>query len=247
MSNLLEQFIIDLKAVDTIAAYEDVTLRLSEMLQQEMFESEIIQRVRTKVKYLKNKFSDESTKENMINAKNSLIVYLEDILTSTNSNPLKEKQEVLLQYLEHFHLFLEMFREIEPDKRAKLTAENLQKIQIENEYDLQHILYAVLKPLFMDARKEVAEDSGIGTIRSDIRIASADSIIEAKCTRNNMSFKKLTEEIEADIVHYTSKFIYFYVYDKAKIIKDKYIFETNFSQIFDGKTVRVIILQPVKM
>ena len=35
-----------------------------------------------------------------------------------------------------------------------------------------------------------------------------------------MSLKKLTEEIEADIVHYKANDIYFYIYDKEKNIKD---------------------------
>ena len=30
-----------------------------------------------------------------------------------------------------------------------------------------------------------------------------------KCTRANMSLKKLTEEVEADIVHYNAELIYF--------------------------------------
>ena len=62
------------------------------------------------------------------------------------------------------------------DKRASLTTENLQKIQIENEYDLQHLLYAVIKPLCPDARREVNDDSGVGTVRSDIKILSLNSV-----------------------------------------------------------------------
>ena len=62
-----------------------------------------------------------------------------------------------------------------------------------------------------------------------------------------MSLKKLTEELEADIVHYKADFIYFYIYDKEKLIKDKQNFEAYFSKEFDGKKVIAIILQPVTM
>ena len=72
----------------------------------------------------------------------------------------------------------------------------MQEIRIENEYDLQHLLFAALKPLCLDARKEVTEDSGVGAVRSDIKIPSVNTVIEAKCTRNTMNLKKLTEEIE---------------------------------------------------
>ena len=123
----------------------------------------------------------------------------------------------------------------------------MKKIQIENEYDLQHLLYAVIKPLYPDARREVSDDSGVGTVRSDIIILSLNTIIEAKCTRTSTNLKKLTEEIEADIVHYKADYIFFYIYDKEKIIKDRHAFETNFNRSFDGKEVRIIILQPVNM
>ena len=123
----------------------------------------------------------------------------------------------------------------------------MQKIQIENEYDLQHLLYAVIKPLCPDARREVNDDSGVGTVRSDIKILSLNTIIEAKYTRTSTNLKKLTEEIEADIVHYKADYIFFYIYDKEKIIKDRHVFETNFNRSFDGKEVRIIILQPVNM
>ena len=67
--------------------------------------------------------------------------------------------------------------------------------------------------------EERCGDSGVGTVRSDIKILSLNTIIEAKCTRTSTNLKKLTEEIEADIVHYKADYIFFYIYDKEKIIK----------------------------
>lgn len=247
MNNLLETYIDELEKVETAGQFEGFIHRLNEMMEQERFEPEIIQNVRTKAKYFDNKFSDASTKENMIKAKENLILYLKHILNDKDVSTLKDTQNCLDRYLNNFYLFLEAFKEVKPDKRATLTTENLKAIQINNEYDLQHLLFAVLKPLYNDTRKEVTEDSGIGAIRSDIKIPSLNSIIEAKCTRKSMSLKKLTEELEADIVHYKADFIYFYIYDKEKIIKDRQNFESYFSKEFDGKKVAVIILQPVKM
>ena len=117
-----------------------------------------------------------------------------------------------------FYFFLEAFREAKPDKRASLTTEKFaKKYRLKNEYDLQHLLYAVIKPLCPDARREVNDDSGVGTVRSDIKILSLNTIIEAKCTRTSTNLKKLTEEIEADIVHYKADYIFFYIYDKEKL------------------------------
>lgn len=247
MNNLLETYVNELENVETVGQFESFICRLNEMMQQEEFEFEIIQNVRAKAKYYDNKFSNASTIENMIKAKENLIFYLKYILNDKYAKPLKDTQNCLEGYLKNFYLFLEAFKEVKPDKRATLTTENLDAIQIKNEYDLQHLLYAVLKPLYNDIRKEVTEDSGRGSVRSDIKIPSLNSIVEAKCTRKSMSLKKLTEELEADIVHYKADFIYFYIYDKEKLIKDKQNFEAYFSKEFDGKKVIAIILQPVTM
>ena len=118
---------------------------------------------------------------------------------------------------------------------------------IQNEYDLQHLLYAALKPLYPGIRKEVSKDSGIGTVREDIFIPDLDVVLEAKCTRDSMTLKKLIEEIEADIVHYQEKNIFFYVYDKKKIIKETKNLNVYFNKQFDRKTVKLFVLQPVKL
>jgi hypothetical protein len=76
------------------------------------------------------------------------------------------------------------------DKRSTIKLEDFQNLKIKNEYDLQHFMYAVLKPLYPDIRKEVSEDSGVGTVRADLKIPCLEVSIEAKCTRENMSLKK---------------------------------------------------------
>ena len=196
---------------------------------------------------LTNKFSAESTKESMNRAKQNLILYLESVEKSYIGPSSNAMKACLESYLDNFYMFLEAFRENEPDKRAFLTSELLQGIHIENEYDLQHLLYAALKPLFPDIRKEVSADTGVGTVRGDLKIPSLNIIIEAKCTRKTMSYKRLTEEIEADIVHYKADAVYFLVYDKEKIIKDRHSFKSYFTKSFDGKAVNLFIEQPVNL
>ena len=86
----------------------------------------------------------------------------------------KEKEEDntinLIRYLQNFYMFLETLTETDIDKRATLKNELLKQIKIENEYDLQHLLCSVLKPLYPDIRREVSEDSGVGTVRTDLKI-----------------------------------------------------------------------------
>lgn len=237
----------DLKLMETVEEYDAFYHRLIQDLQQEKFDSGMIQSIRNKGKYMINEFSDTATKKNMLRAKENLLFYLESVSSENRGEFSKFNDGCLENYLSNFYLFLEAFKEMIPDKRASLIVDDLQKIKIENEYDLQHLLYAALRPLYGDIRKEVTEDSGVGAIRSDLKIPSLNAVIEAKCSRKSMNLKMLTEQIEADIVHYKADSIYFYVYDKEKIIKNRAAFETYFNRSFDGKRIRVIILQPVNL
>lgn len=101
----------------------------------------------------------------MLMAKIKLTDYLSALTQEEYQNPDLKNLEI---YLENFYLFLEALTEYLPDKRATIRYENLKKIMIQNEYDLQHLLYAALKPLYPGIRKEVSKDSGIGTVREDI-------------------------------------------------------------------------------
>ena len=178
----------------------------------------------------------------MQEAKENVLVILQKYLKEEKH---ENDNDCLLQYLQNFYMFLEALTEKKIDKRSTIKLEDFQNLKIENEYDLQHFMYAVLKPLYPDIRKEVSEDSGVGTVRADLKIPCLEVSIEAKCTRENMSLKKLTEEIEADIVHYKDSNIVFFIYDRAKIIQDRQNYENHFNHVFDGKKIKVIILQPI--
>lgn len=247
MDNLLEGSVKELKGIDCTEEYDAFVQKYIKLLRQCKYEAEVIQNIRNKGKYVKSPLSDRVTRESMLKSKEDLLLYLESLLFEKQEEFLQDGRGCLETCLNNFYLFLEAFKEVVPDKRATLTVEDLQKIRIENEYDLQHLLYAVLKPLYADIRKEVTEDSGLSAIRSDLLIPSQNTVVEAKCTRDKMQRKKLIEELEADIFHYNAAFIYFYIYDRAKLIKDKHTFETYFNRSFDGKQVRVVILQPVNM
>lgn len=206
MDSLLFKYMDELQRISQIDQYDAFLKTMRQTLLEEGYNQEILQAIGLKGRYTVNKFSDESTLESMMRAKENLCCYLESIM----------------------------------DAGCGKAKDSLQEC-------LQHLLYAVLKPLCPDARTEVPEDTGYGLVKSDIKIPSLNTVVEAKCTRSSMGIKKLTEEIEADIVHYQADFIYFYIYDKVKIIKDRHSFMAAFNRMFDGKRVEVIILQPVQM
>lgn len=187
--------------------------------------------------YPQNVYSDKETKENMEAAKYRVISYIEDMLYDN------EKGGQVLEILNNFYLFLENLIERKPHKRGGIQQEQLDALKIKNEYDVQHLLYACIKLFYPMARAEVSEDTGYGTVRTDIFLDS-EHVIEIKCTRKNMKLKKLTEEIEADMVHYSAENIYFFLYDKAKIIENPMVFRKSYEEKIKGKRVHIIIHQP---
>lgn len=145
--------------------------------------------------------------------------------------------------LENFYMFLEALKERNPHKNAGIKKEILDQINIENEYDIQFLLYAYLRPLYKGIRQEVSQDTGNETVRTDILIGE-DICIEAKYSREKMTEKKLSEEIKADMVHYNQRDIYFFIYDKNKIIKSMESFKNTYESKLSDKKIHIIIHQP---
>lgn len=89
----------------------------------------------------------------------------------------------------------------------------------------------------------MSEDTGYNTVRVDIAL-DAKNVIEVKCTRKGMSQKKLVEEIGADMVHYSAECIYFFIYDKEKIIENPLNFKSIYEKKVTEKHIYIIIHQP---
>ena len=181
--------------------------------------------------YVINEYSDKETMRNLDAARNRVIAYLEQIMTGSPAD------HQLLTVLDNYYLFLEALLERPPHRRGGIQKEHLSGLKIQNEYDVQHLLYAYLKPLYPLARAEVSEDTGYGTVRTDIFLDSGH-VIEVKCTRGSMQSKKLIEEIEADMVHYHAEHIYFFIYDKEKIIENPELFRNIYENKIKGKQIQ---------
>lgn len=200
-------------------------------------DSQCLMELEQRAYYLVNEYSDKETRDNLDTAAKRVIEYLEEIMTGSSSD------DQLLTVLDNYYLFLENLLERPPHKRSSIQKEQLSGLNIQNEYDIQHLLYAYLKPLYPLARAEVSEDTGYGAVRTDIFLDS-EHVIEVKCTRNSMKLKKLTEEIEADMVHYSAEHIYFFIYDKGKIIENPQLFRSTYENKVKGKWIHIVIHQP---
>ena len=187
--------------------------------------------------YVVNEYSDKETMRNLDAARNRVIAYLEQIMTASPAD------DRLLTILDNYYLFLEALLERPPHRRGGIQNEQLSGLKIQNEYDVQHLLYAYLKPLYPLARAEASEDTGYGTVRADILLDS-EHVIEVKCTRSSMPQKKLIEELEADMVHYHAEHIYFFLYDKEKIIENPGLFRNIYENKVKGKQIHIVIHQP---
>ena len=187
--------------------------------------------------YLVNEYSDKETMANLDTARKRVIDYLKQLMTGSPAD------DRLLSVLNNYYLFLESLLERSPHRRGSIQKEQLSGLKIQNEYDVQHLLYAYLKPLYPLARAEASEDTGYGTVRADILLDS-EHVIEVKCTRSSMPQKKLIEELEADMVHYHAEHIYFFLYDKEKIIENPGLFRNIYENKVKGKQIHIVIHQP---
>lgn len=219
-------------------------------LKQQGISQEVLYEIQVKMKYTANEFSKEETRKNIMKAVKETVYRLEETDIDTEKETSQEAEIMLIdRILNNFYLYYRAMYQNPVHKKGTLTTENLKKVQIQNEYDLQRMLYALLLPVFPMIRQEVNGDNGYGGMRADIYLEKYNLVIETKCTRDNMSEKKLAEELGADGFHYHADVIFFFVYDKSSIIKNPEAFKVAFArdQKKHGKNVKVIILQTVEL
>lgn len=90
-------------------------------------------------------------------------------------------------------------------KKCTLDLTKLKSLDIQNEYDVQHLLYILFRIIFPECRIEVVQDDGYAPVRSDLYITK-DINIEVKATqRTSMTLRNLTEEINADMARFSQK------------------------------------------
>lgn len=234
-------FIQQLQNCQTAETFDQLLMAFHNTLQQEQ-QSALWQQLAELAHYQKNIFSDAANDQAMLAARDRILKYLLKNPQLLAPDTIKLCQ--LADMLENFLLFKESLVDRLPNKRATIHPAAFHP---ENEYDIQHLLYAMLKPAFPTLRSEVSSDSGIAAIRADLFVAELSVIIEVKCSRPSMTQRSLTEEIEADIVHYTAQHIFFLIYDKDCIIKDPIPYQESLSHSFDNKKVKVIVRQPKRL
>ncbi|MFD2615842.1 PD-(D/E)XK nuclease domain-containing protein [Terrilactibacillus laevilacticus] len=204
-----------------------------------------------------NKFSETDTTNKVNNAYKKAIVFLENLKSNIESGIyLSEIDDsidrsvaiiIIRRILLNFYMHIKAMYQNDVHGNGKIKKDDLDKIRIGNEYDVQRILYSLIKPIFPYARLEVFDDAGYNSVRYDIILDEYGIVIEVKCTRPSMTEHKITEELGADSFHYKADHLFLFIFDKEKVIKDPKVFEKAFNRKKNdfGKELETIVIQEV--
>lgn len=245
MEHWVEKVCEELLQVKSVQTYTEKIETVLNELQEKGYSREAVNMERYAV-ISENRFSKRATEENLQRTIGEVVRCLKNIPFSEN-NELTQKQAVTLtkRMLEQFPAYCRNLYQKSPHGKCSDSFKTqFRHLKIENEYDLQHMIYPVFRAVFSDVRIEETEDSGHHTVRKDIVIDSQDIAIELKYTRRTMTERVLSEEVAADMVHYSNRYLFFYIYDPANIIQNAESFQKTYEEKnVEGKTVFVIIQQ----
>lgn len=233
--------------------------RKTETILREVFEDNI----KSKMFLLKtentiNKFSKVDTKKTLIESINNGIAFIQQIKAEVKNdkannigNSLNKNSAIIVirRILQNFYKHIQVMYQEEVHGNGTIKKKDLDAIQIGNEYDVQRILYSLIRPIFPMARVEVSDDAGYKSIRYDIKIDEYNIVIEVKCTRKSMTERNLTEELGSDAFHYNADYVFFFIYDKENIIKNIDAFIRNYKREKNefGTNVEAIVNQSISI
>lgn len=144
---------------------------------------------------------------------------------------------VLFQLIDRFHLVVRQLRD---------RYNGRDTLDVEDEYDVQDLLHALLQLYYDDIRPEEWTPSSAGTSsRQDFLLKNEKIVIETKKTRKGLGNKELADELIIDIARYAThpdcNSLICFVYDPESRIKNPRGFENDLSKHADGLDVTVYI------
>ncbi len=138
---------------------------------------------------------------------------------------------------EHFHVV---------SRQLRRRHDNRETIHLNDEYDVQDLMHALLRLSFDDVRPEEWTPSCAGSAsRMDFLLKDEEIAIEVKMTRPGLKDKELGEQLTIDIAKYQGhpncKCLYCFVYDPEGIIRNPRGIEKDLEQLGKGFPVKVYI------
>jgi len=123
---------------------------------------------------------------------------------------------------------------------------NRDTFKVEDEYDVQDLLHALLKIFFNDIRAEEYTPSYAGkSSRMDFLLKDHQMVIETKMTRKGLGVKEVGDQLIIDITRYAShpgcQTLICFVYDPDGRISNPAEIENDLSRERDGFIVKVLV------
>lgn len=147
-------------------------------------------------------------------------------------------ENVLSLIFDNFHRFA---------RQLRTRHNNRSTIEIEDEYDVQDLLHAILTIHFDDIRDEEWTPSYAGgSVRTDFLLKNEKIVIEVKKTRQSMTAKKLGEELIVDIEKYAEhpdcEKLFCFVYDPEGRLGNPTAITNDLNKRHDG--FALVIIRP---
>lgn len=148
-------------------------------------------------------------------------------------------EERLTRILNRFHRFANQLKR----HQSKST---IPEIVIQNEYDVQDLLHAILRLEFDDVRDEEYTPSYAGSnSRIDFLLKKDQIAVEVKKTSEHLKDKEIGVQLNDDIAKYqhhpNCRTLYCFIYDPQELLSNPDGIENDLTKEVEGLSVKVII------
>lgn len=243
---VLNELLEEIQDILNSSTYFDIDYDM-DLIKEEVYDAFIL-KVKTLFKLILKDKDDENIKKLSSINFNSIenIKMIEKIIQ--NLKMYIEREYILLEKKENvnlaniFDLIFNNFHKVVKSLRNRYNNRNT--LDVDDEYDVQDLLFAILQIFFKDIRKEEWTPSYAGnSARVDFLLKEEKVVIEVKKTRKTMKDKDLGEQLIIDIAKYKShpdcKKLICFIYDPEGrivnpegIVKDLENENKNFVKIY---------------
>jgi hypothetical protein len=169
--------------------------------------------------------------------RDALLALLTTLLDMAGTEPAGDPLDRVLAILDRFPAAVRELAHRQPSPRVAVT--------LDDEYDLQYVLRALLAVDFEDVRAEDPVPSRAGApSRVDFLLKTERIVIEAKFARKDHLDKRIGEELAADVTRYRGHpdcgALVFFIYDPGGLLRRRAELERDFVAT-QGMAVRVVI------
>jgi hypothetical protein len=161
----------------------------------------------------------------------------DELITVPSFSVLRRKTDDVELLCGRFHIVAKQLRQRRADRKT---------LDVNDEYDVQDLLHALLRIFFDDVRPEEPTPSFAGKAsRMDFLLPEAQAVLEAKRSGPNLGAKEIGSQLIDDIARYKKhplcKKLICFVYDPEGYVANPRGLEADLSRTESGLEVRVII------